>query len=55
MEVAGFSTGKRIASMTVDIRVLDVANGSIGFADAERAEAKKSNSLNINGFSSEGD
>jgi curli biogenesis system outer membrane secretion channel CsgG len=55
MKVAGFSTGKRIASMAVDIRVLDVANGSIGFADTVRAEAKGSNSLNVKGFSTGGD
>ena len=41
--------------MAVDIRVLDVANGSIGFADTVRSEAKGSNSLNVKGFSSGGD
>jgi len=55
MEVAGFSTGKRIASMAVDIRVLDVESGSIGFADTVRAETKGSNSLNVKGFSTGGD
>ncbi|XZZ60263.1 CsgG/HfaB family protein [Microbulbifer sp. SSSA002] len=55
MKVAGFSTGKRIATMAVDIRVLDVANGSIGFADTVRAEAKGGNALNVTGFASVGD
>ncbi|MEW5250246.1 CsgG/HfaB family protein [Microbulbifer discodermiae] len=55
MKVAGFATGKRIASMAVDVRVLDVANGSIGFAETVRAESTGSNSLNVTGFASGGD
>lgn len=55
IKVASFSTGKRIATMAVDIRVLDVANGSIGFAETVRAEAKGSNSLSVEGFSSGSD
>jgi hypothetical protein len=55
MKVSGFSSNKSVASMAVDIRVLDVANGSIGFADTVRAEAKGGNSLNVSGFASGGD
>lgn len=55
MKVSGFSSDKTIASMAVDIRVLKVADGSIGFADTVRAEAKGGNSLNVSGFASGGD
>ena len=41
--------------MAVDIRVLKVADGSIGFAESVRAEAQGGNSLNVNGFASGGD
>jgi curli biogenesis system outer membrane secretion channel CsgG len=55
MKVKGFSSDKTIASMAVDIRVLKVADGSIGFAESVRAEAQGGNSLNVNGFASGGD
>ncbi|WP_297819983.1 hypothetical protein [uncultured Paraglaciecola sp.] len=41
--------------MAVDIRILKVADGSIGFAESVRAEAQGGNSLNVNGFASGGD
>lgn len=55
MAVVGFSTSKRVASMAVDIRILDVQSGSIAIAETVRAEKKGSNSLNVQGFASGGD
>lgn len=55
MSVAGFSSSKRVASMAVDIRILDVQSGSIVIAETVRAEKKGSNSLNVQGFASGGD
>lgn len=54
-KIAGFSKGSRIASMAVDVRVLDVASGAVGFADTVRAEAKGSNALSVKGFATGGD
>ena len=51
MAVSGFAASNRVATMAVDVRVLEVATGSIGFADTVRAEADGSNALKVKGFS----
>ncbi|MBW2187342.1 MAG: hypothetical protein JRG71_13385 [Deltaproteobacteria bacterium] len=55
MEVVGFKSSKRIATMAVDIRILNVETGSIEIAESVRAEKKGGNSLNVQGFASGGD
>ena len=51
----GFSGGSEKATMAVDIRVLDVATGSIGYADTVRAEASTGGAFKIEGVASTGE
>ena len=51
----GFSGGKETAKMAVDIRVLEVATGSIGYADTVSAEASTGGAFEIDGVASAGE
>ncbi len=55
VRVKGFSKDERFATMAVDIRVLDVASGAIGFADTVRVEASGGGAIGLKGFASGGD
>ncbi|WP_170268954.1 CsgG/HfaB family protein [Pseudoalteromonas ruthenica] len=48
--IGGFSTSSRKASMAVDIRVLKVADGTVGIAETVRAERDGGSSLSVDGF-----
>ena len=51
----GFSGGSETAKMAVDIRVLEVATGSIGYADTVSAEASTGGAFKIDGVASAGE
>jgi len=51
----GFSGGSETAKMAVDIRVLEVATGSIGYADTVMAEASTGGAFKIEGVASGGE
>jgi curli biogenesis system outer membrane secretion channel CsgG len=51
-KVTGLSSGKRLATMAVDVRVLDVSNGSIGFAETVESTVQSGSSLSLKGFTS---
>ena len=50
----GFSGGSETARMAVDVRVLEVATGSIGYADTVAAEASTGGAFQIEGVASTG-
>ena len=51
----GFSGGSEKATMAVDVRVLEVATGSIGYADTVQAEASTGGAFKIEGVASTGE
>ncbi len=51
-KVTGFASGKKLATMAVDVRVLDVANGAIGFAESVEATVESGSALSLKGFQS---
>ena len=52
VQFGGFSTAGETAVMAVDIRVLEIATGSIGIAESVRAEASGGSAFKIEGFAS---
>jgi len=54
-KMIGFSAGKRIATMAVDVRVLDVSTGSIGFAETIKSQSIGGRKISVKGFNSGGD
>ena len=53
-QFGGFSSGSGTARMAVDVRVLEVATGSIGFADTVSAEASTGSAFAVDGVASGG-
>ena len=52
VEFRGFATAGETAVMAVDIRVLEVATGSIGIAESVRAQASGGGAFELEGFAS---
>ena len=52
VQLGGFAVAEETAAMAVDIRVLEVATGSIGIAESVRAEASGGSAFEIEGFAS---
>ena len=55
VKFGGFSTAGESAIMAVDIRVLEVATGSIGIAESVKAEASGGSAFEVEGFMSGGE
>ena len=50
--ISGFSSSSRIATMAVDVRILNVSTGTIEIAETVRAEQTGGSSINVKGFAS---
>lgn len=52
VRVEGFTTSNRLATMVVDIRILDVHSGSIVIAEAVKSQIKDNVALKVQGYQS---